>query len=86
VVKLLVDLGEACSAYMNETLVDLTSERLECDEIWSFCQAKAKNVPVEHRGEFGWGDVWTWTSLDADTKLVPPTWWATAQRRRAIAS
>ena len=37
----------------------------------SFCRAKAKNVPEEHKGEFGWGDVWTWTAIDADTKLVP---------------
>src|SRR4051794_32527501 len=69
--KVLVDAGEACSAYMNENLVDLPSTRIECDEIWAFCRAKAKNVPTEHRGEFGWGDVWTWTAIDADTKLVP---------------
>jgi IS1 family transposase len=71
VTKLLVDLGDTCSAYMAATLVGLLSERIECDEIWSFCQAKSKNVPVEHRGEWGWGDVWTWTAIDADTKLVP---------------
>ena len=39
--------------------------------LWSFCYAKQKNVPQEHRGEFGYGDVWTWTALCADTKLVP---------------
>jgi hypothetical protein len=46
-------------------------KRFQCDEIWSFCYAKAKNVPEEHRDEFGYGDVWTWTAIDADTKLVP---------------
>jgi len=46
---------------------------LQLDEIWCFCYAKAKNVPAEKRGEFGYGDVWTWTAIDADSKLVP-TW------------
>jgi IS1 family transposase len=71
VTALLVDLGDACSAYQHYTLTQLDCERIECDEIWSFCQSKAKNVPAEHEGEFGWGDVWTWTAIDADTKLVP---------------
>src|SRR6266571_2319717 len=70
VTKLLVDLGEACSAYMNEVMVDLPCRRIEADEIWSFCYAKAKNVPAEHEGQFGYGDVWTWVAIDADTKLV----------------
>lgn len=55
----------------NRVLRDLTSTRIECDEIWAFCHAKAKNVPEQHRGEFGYGDVWTWTAIDPDTKLVP---------------
>ncbi len=71
VVKLLVELGEACSKYQDEQLRDLYSERIQADEIWSFCYAKAKNVPDEHRGEFGYGDVWTFVGIDADTKLVP---------------
>lgn len=71
VTKLLVDIGEAASAYMNETLVDLPTKVVECDEIWSFCHAKARNVPADRAGEFGYGDVWTWVALDADTKLVP---------------
>src|SRR5712691_11058133 len=71
VTKLLVDLGDACSAYMNQTLVDLPCKVIECDEIWSFCHAKAKNVPADHEGEYGYGDVWTWVAIDADSKLVP---------------
>jgi IS1 family transposase len=49
----------------------LPCRRLQCDEIWSFCYAKEKNVPEELKGTFGVGDVWTWTAIDAQTKLVP---------------
>jgi IS1 family transposase len=71
VTRLLVALGAACSDYQDRTLRNLPSTRIECDEIWSFCYAKAKNVPEPHRGDFGFGDVWTWTAIDPDTKLVP---------------
>jgi len=71
--KLLVDLGEACERYQDVTLRNLKLKRIQCDELWEFCYAKAKNVPEEHAGEFGYGDVWTWVAMDADTKLVP-TW------------
>src|SRR6266487_2762169 len=70
VTKLVVELGAACAEYMDKTLVDLPCKRLQCDEIWSFCHAKEKNVPEEHKGEFGFGDVYTWTALDPDTKLI----------------
>jgi len=71
VTKLLVDLGTACSEYQDRVLRDLPCRSLQADEIWSFCNAKYRNVPVEHRDEFGWGDVWTWTAIDRETKLVP---------------
>jgi len=71
VVKLLVDVGKACAEYQNRVLIELPCKRVQCDEIWSFCYAKEKNVPVEKRGEFGYGDIWTWTAICADTKLVP---------------
>jgi IS1 family transposase len=71
VVKLLVDVGRACAEYQNQALRNLSCKRIQCDEIWSFCYAKQKNVPSEHRGEFGYGDVWTWTAICADSKLVP---------------
>jgi IS1 family transposase len=71
VTKLLVDLGQACSAYQDQALRGLESKRIECDEIWSFVHAKAKNVPPDHRDEFGYGDVWTWVAIDSDSKLVP---------------
>jgi len=70
VTKLLVDLGRACREYQDKTLRDLPCKRVQCDEIWSFCYAKQKNVPDELKGIFGYGDVWTWTALCADTKLA----------------
>lgn len=69
--NLLVDLGRACSEYQDKVMVNLPCKRIQCDEIWSFVYSKAKNVPVELRGVFGVGDVWTWTALCPDTKLVP---------------
>jgi IS1 family transposase len=78
ITKLLVDLGEACEAYQDRVLVDLPCKTIQCDEIWNFVYSKAKNVPDEHKGEFGYGDVWTWTAICADTKLVPS--WFVGQR------
>ncbi|HTA14608.1 MAG TPA: IS1 family transposase [Solirubrobacteraceae bacterium] len=76
--KLLLDVGEACAEYQSRVLVDLPCTTIECDEIWSFCYAKAKNVPDEHKDTFGYGDVWTWVAICADTKLVPA--WLVGQR------
>jgi len=71
VVKLLADAGNACLEYQDRVMVNLPCKRIQADEIWSFVYAKQKNVPQEMRGRFGIGDVWTWTALCADTKLVP---------------
>ncbi len=71
VVKLLADMGSAALDYHDEVMRDLPCQRLQCDEIWSFVYAKAKNVPDQYKGEHGYGDVWTWTAIDAETKLVP---------------
>src|SRR5260221_10132928 len=70
VTKLLVDVGSACLAYHDKTMRDLPCKRIQCDEIWSFCYSKEKNVAPAHKGELGHGDVWTWTAIDADTKLI----------------
>src|SRR6266446_7152886 len=70
VMKLLVNLGRECSNYQNRAFRNLPCKRIQCDEIWSFCYAKAKNVPKHLQGS-GAGDVWTWVALDPDTKLVP---------------
>ena len=71
VTKLLVDLGQVCSEFQDRTLRNLACKRLQLDEIWSFCYSKAKNVPEDKKHTFGYGDVWTWVAIDADTKLVP---------------
>ncbi len=78
IVKLLANLGQACADYQDGVLTNLSTKRVECDEIWSFCHSKQKNVPEEHQGEFGYGDVWTWVAIDADTKLVPS--WLVGER------
>jgi IS1 family transposase len=70
VLNLLNDLGKACAAYHDKHVVNIQSKRIQCDEIWSFCYAKQKNVPAEKQGQFGYGDVWTWTAMDADSKLM----------------
>lgn len=78
VTKLLVDVGTACDLYQNETLRGLKCKRLQLDEIWSFCYAKQKNVAPWKEGVLGFGDVYTWTAIDAETKLVPS--WLVGQR------
>lgn len=67
--KLLVDAGNACADFHFAHVRNIQAKRVQCDEIWSFCYAKAANVPKELRGR-GVGDVWTWTALDADSKLI----------------
>jgi IS1 family transposase len=69
VLKLLADLGNVCLAYHDEHVRNIHSKRIQCDEIWSFVGAKQKNVSEEKIAQ-GWGDAWTWTALDADTKLM----------------
>lgn len=70
VLKLLKDLGAACEEYHDTHVFGLTSKRIQADEIWSFCYAKKKNVPAKYQGQSGFGDVWTWTAIDADSKLM----------------
>lgn len=68
VTSLLLNLADACAAYHDANVRDLRVRRLQCDEIWQFVGAKARNVTPAQK-EVGWGDVWTWTAIDADTKL-----------------
>lgn len=76
VMKLLRDLGAACSEYQDRHLRDLPSTRIECDEIWAFVGSKQRNVPDGKEAEYG--DAWTWVAIDPDTKLVPS--WLVGQR------
>lgn len=80
VTRLLVDTGRVCSEYQDKVFHDLTCKRIQCDEIWSFvgCKEAAKREGAE-----GDGDVWTWTAIDADTKLVPC--WAVGPRDGGMA-
>jgi IS1 family transposase len=71
VMKLWVKMGEACARYQDESLRDLRCRRLQVDEVWSFVYAKQKNIPQDRLGKFGVGDVWTFTAIDAETKLIP---------------
>ena len=71
VTKLLIDAGKACADYQDKALRDLPCKRIQVDEIWSFIYAKQKNVARAKTAPPEAGDVWTWTAIDADTKLVP---------------
>jgi IS1 family transposase len=70
VLRLLADVGIACAKYQDEKFLMLDSKLIQCDEIWSFCYSKEASVPEDKQGQFGYGDVYTWVAIDADTKLV----------------
>jgi IS1 family transposase len=78
ITKLLADVGFAATDFQDKAFKDLPCETFECDEIWAYCYSKQKNVPEQHKGTFGYGDVWTWTAICADTKLVPS--WLVGER------
>jgi IS1 family transposase len=71
VTKLLEDAGQACSEFQSAAFCGLHCQRIQVDEIWAFCYAKQKNVATAKAAPEGAGDVWTWTAIDADTKLMP---------------
>ena len=68
--KLLVDAGKACAAFHDEKVRGVKARRVQVDEIWSFTAAKQKNVPTMKKPVQGAGDTWTWTAIEADTKLL----------------
>lgn len=70
VTKLLIEAGNACVAFHDEMVKNVAAKHVQCDEIWSFCYAKEKNIAPEHQGILGYGDIWTWTAIDADSKLI----------------
>ena len=70
ILRPIADLGAACAKYQDEKLRNLSCKRIQADEVWSFCHAKDKNLSEELKGKFGFGSVWTWTAIDADSKLM----------------
>ena len=70
IAKLLADAGAACAEYHDVTVREVQSKRVQCDEIWSFCYAKARTVPHAKAAPEGAGDVWTWTAIDSDSKMI----------------
>ena len=68
--KLMVEAGWACAAYHDEAVRDVEARKVQCDEIWAFCYAKEKNVMLAKAAPQGAGDVWTWTALDSDSKII----------------
>ena len=70
VTKLMVGAGEVCAAYHDETVRNVTAQRVQCDEIWAFCYAKDKNVPRAKAAPQGAGDVWTWTAIESASKMI----------------
>jgi IS1 family transposase len=70
ILKLLADIGKVCQEFHDRTVVHVEAQRIQCDELWAFCYSKARNIPEEKRGLEGYGDVWTWTAIDADSKLM----------------
>ena len=80
--SLLVEVGRACAEYQDEVLRNLNCRRIECDEIWAYCYAKDKNLKDDKRGQFGYGSVWTWIAIDADTKLIA-SWMVGSRDERA---
>jgi len=70
VTKLLVDIGKACQKYHDEHVHNVTSKRVQCDEIWSVIYAKDKNLPENLKGKYGIGSIWTWVALDSESKLA----------------
>ena len=70
VAKLLIDAGKFCAAFHDDKVVGVKASRIQCDEIWSFTAAKQKNVPNMKNPIEGAGDTWTWTAIDADSKLI----------------
>ena len=85
VAKLLVELGAKCAQYLDEHVTNVPAQRVQVDEIWSFCYAKQKNVKPEHFEDGGYaGDIWTFTSIDAQSKLIIN--WMVGQRDAGCAT
>jgi IS1 family transposase len=70
IARLLIELGRVCANYHDEHVRNVSAKRIECDEVWSYIAMKEKNIPERLQGEYGYGDVWLWTGIDSDSKLM----------------
>lgn len=70
VTKLLEDVGTACAVYQDQHIRSIKARQVQCDEIWGFCYSKEKNAAPADKGVLGYGNVYTWTGMDADSKLM----------------
>jgi IS1 family transposase len=70
VLNLMIDAGKVCAAYHDEHVRGLKTKRIQCDEVWTFVYAKQRNVPTAKAAPIDAGDAWTWTAIDADSKLI----------------
>ncbi len=84
IAKFIEDAGTAFGEFQDKTLRNLQSKRVQCDEIWAFCGSREKNVKPENKGVLGYGDIWTWTAIDADSKLMVS--WLVGDRSVATAT
>lgn len=83
ILRLLREVGPACQRFHDATVRNVGATKVQCDEVWSFCYSKQKNVPEQYRGRTGYGSVWTWTALDADSKLMIS--WVISDRNQVAA-
>jgi IS1 family transposase len=83
VLSLIREVGSACERFHDAQVRHLPTTQVQCDEVWSFCYSKAKNVPEKFRGTVGYGNVWTWTALDAESKLMIS--WVVSERTQDAA-
>jgi len=82
ILRLIREVGTACARFHDAQVRHLTTERVQCDEVWSFCAMKQRRVPVELQNTIGVGSIWTWTAIDADTRLIV-SWLASNRSQEA---
>src|SRR5260370_41321789 len=70
ILRLIREIGTACARFHDAQVRNLDTVQVQCDEIWSFCYSKQRNVPLKHQGKAGFGSIWTWTAIDAESRLI----------------
>lgn len=83
IIRLIREVGETCQQFHDAQVRYLGTTLVQCDEVWSFCEMKQKNVPIAMQDTIGVGSVWTWTAIDAESKLLIS--WLASDRTQASA-